>query len=124
MKKVSKKIPLSDRSRFRRKVRISFKVKGTPERPRLAVFKSNKAFYAQIVNDDAGSTLLSIASNDKASKGKFKYTKDGVKALGEALAKIAIEKKITKVVFDRAGNLYHGKIKSFADGAREGGLKF
>ena len=122
--KVSKRTPENLRNRLRRKKRISFKVKGTAERPRLAIFRSNTAFYAQIINDDNGKTLVSIATNSKDMKGKAKNTKDGVAALGEALAKQATSSKIDKVVFDRAGYLYHGKVKSFADGARKGGLKF
>ena len=124
MKKLSKKIPVSVRTRTRRKKRISFKVRGTSERPRLAVFRSNTAFYAQIINDDKGVTLISMATNSKDLKGKTKNTKDGVKALGEAIAKKAAAANVDKVVFDRAGYLYHGKVKAFADGAREGGLKF
>lgn len=124
MKKESKKTPDSLRKRLRRKKRISFSVKGTVERPRLAVFRSNKAFYAQIIDDDKGATLLSLATVSKDQKGKTKNTKEGVQALGEALAKKAVAANIEKVVFDRAGYLYHGKIKAFADGARAGGLKF
>jgi large subunit ribosomal protein L18 len=124
MKKISKKTPDSLRTRLRRKKRISFKVKGTAERPRLAVFRSNAAFYAQIIDDTKGNTLLALATNSKDMKGKVKNTKDGVTALGEAIAKKATAAKIEKVVFDRAGYLYHGKVKSFADGARKGGLKF
>lgn len=124
MKKVSKRIPETLRNRLRRKRRISFKVKGTAERPRLAIFRSNTAFYAQVINDDKGETLLFLATNAKDVKGKMKNTKEGIQALGEALAKKAISTKIDKVVFDRAGYLYHGKVKAFADGARAGGLKF
>ncbi len=124
MKKVSKKTPESLRNRLRRKKKISFKVKGTAERPRLAIFRSNTAFYAQIINDDAGKTLVAIATNSKELKGKTKNNKDGVTALGEALAKQAAGVKISAVIFDRAGYLYHGKVKAFADGARKGGLKF
>lgn len=122
MKKISKKVSASVRTRIRRKKRISFKVKGTAERPRLAVFRSNKAFYAQIIDDDKGQTLVSITTNSK--EGNSKNTKEGVKTLGSALAKKAAVAKIGNVVFDRAGYLYHGKVKAFADGAREGGLKF
>lgn len=122
--KVSKKTPENLRNRLRRKKRISFKVKGTAERPRLAVFRSNTAFYAQIINDDLGKTLVSLATNGKDQKGKAKNTKEGVAALGETLAKQALNAKIDKVVFDRAGYLYHGKVQAFADGARKGGLKF
>lgn len=122
--KVSKKTPENLRNRLRRKKRISFKVKGTAERPRLAVFRSNTAFYAQIINDELGNTLVSLATNSKDQKSKAKNTKEGVAALGEAIAKQAATSKIDKVVFDRAGYLYHGKVKAFADGARKGGLKF
>ncbi len=124
MKKQSKKTPESLRNRLRRKKRISFKVKGSAGRPRLAIFRSNTAFYAQIIDDDAGKTLLSVSSNEKETKGKVKNTKEGIQSLGESLAKKAIGAKIDKVVFDRAGYLYHGKVKAFADGARAGGLKF
>lgn len=124
MKKVSKNTPESLRNRLRRKRRISFKVKGTAERPRLAIFRSNKAIYAQIIDDDAGKTLFSLATSSKDLKGKTKNTKEGAQSLGEALAKKAMTSKIEQVVFDRAGYLYHGKVKAFADGARAGGLKF
>lgn len=123
MKKASKKISDSLRSRLRRKKRISFSVKGTAERPRLAIFRSNAAFYAQIIDDVKGHTILSVASNGKDQKD-VKNTKEGVAALGAALAKKAVASKIEAVVFDRAGYLYHGKVKAFADGARAGGLKF
>lgn len=124
MNKVSKKTPESLRNRLRRKRRISFKVKGTAERPRLAIFRSNKAIYAQVIDDDAGKTLFSLATSSKDLKGKVTNTKEGAQALGEAVAKRAATSKIEKVVFDRAGYLYHGKVKAFADGARAGGLKF
>ena len=124
MKKVSKKTAETLRNRLRRKRRISFAVKGTAERPRLAIFRSNKAFYAQVINDEAGQTLLSLGTNSKDVKGKMKNTKEGIQSLGEALAKQAASAKISKVVFDRAGYLYHGKVKAFAEGARAGGLKF
>lgn len=122
--KVSKKIPDFERRRLRRKKAISFSVKGTADRPRLAVFRSNKAFYAQIIDDSSGRTLVSAATNGKEFKGKLKNTKDGVAALGDAIAKLASKAKISAVVFDRNGYLYHGKVKAFADGARGGGLKF
>jgi large subunit ribosomal protein L18 len=99
-------------------------VKGTADRPRLAIFRSNKAFYAQVINDDEGKTLFSLGTNSKDVKGKLKNTKEGIQSLGETLAKKAVSAKIDKVVFDRAGYLYHGKVKAFAEGARAGGLKF
>ncbi len=122
--KVSKKIPDFERRRLRRKKAISYSVKGTAERPRLTVFRSNKAFYAQIIDDNAGRTLAFASTNSKEFKGKLKNTKEGVAALGEAMAKLASTSKIGAVVFDRNGYLYHGKVKAFADGARSGGLKF
>jgi large subunit ribosomal protein L18 len=124
VKKVSKKTPDALRNRLRRKARISYKVKGTAERPRLAIFRSNKAFYAQVINDETGKTLLFLSTTSKDVKGKVKNTKEGVQSLGETLAKKAVASKIEQVVFDRAGYLYHGKVKAFADGARAGGLKF
>jgi large subunit ribosomal protein L18 len=124
VKKVSKKVQESARKRLKRKRRISFKVKGSAERPRLAVFRSNKAFYAQIINDDKGVTILSLGTNSKDTKGKMTNTKEGIQSLGEAIAKKAAASKVNQVVFDRAGYLYHGKVKAFADGARAGGLKF
>ena len=97
------------------------KIKGTAERPRLAVFRSTQHIYAQIIDDTVGNTLVSASTLDVKVDG----TKtDAAKAVGEAVAKKALEKGIDKVVFDRGGNLYHGRIKALADGAREAGLEF
>jgi len=97
------------------------KIKGTAERPRLAVFRSTQHIYAQIIDDTVGNTLVSASTLDVKVDG----TKtDAAKAVGEAVAKKALEKGIDKVVFDRGGNLYHGRIKALADGAREAGLDF
>ena len=104
----------------RRHNRIRAKVSGTKEMPRLAVFRSNKAIYGQIIDDVSGTTLVSFSS-DKA-KGKT-FLEKSINA-GKEIAKLAVLKKINKIVFDRGGYLYTGKVKSFADGAREGGLKF
>lgn len=123
-KKVSKKIPAPLRRHFRRKQRVSFSVRGTAARPRLSVFRSNAAFYAQMIDDDKQSTLVAISLSDKEFKGKFKNTKEGIFSLGEAFAKKAKAAKLEATVFDRSGYLYHGKVKAFADGARAGGLKF
>ncbi|NUM89292.1 MAG: 50S ribosomal protein L18, partial [Bdellovibrionales bacterium] len=101
-------MPDFERRRLRRKKAISYSVRGTAARPRLAVFRSNKAFYAQIIDDDAGRTLAAVATNGKEFKGKLKNTKEGVAALGEAMAKLAAGAKIGAVVFDRNGYLYHG----------------
>lgn len=101
--------------------RMRFRITGTPERPRLAVFRSAKHIYAQIIDDTKGVTLVSASTLNVVSEG----TKtDASKAVGEAIAKKAIDAGITKVVFDRGGNIYHGRIKALAEGAREGGLDF
>ncbi len=102
------------------KARIRGKISGTAERPRLCVFRSNKQIYAQVIDDVAAKTLVSASS-----KGIEQGTKTEIAAqVGEAIAKKAIEAGITTVVFDRNGFLFHGRIKSLADGARKGGLKF
>jgi large subunit ribosomal protein L18 len=104
--------------------RIRKTIKGTVDRPRLSVFRSNKAFYAQIINDRTGVTLAAASSQAKDFPGANAPKVDKSKMVGEAIAKIAIAKGIESVVFDRSGYLYHGRVKAFAEGAREGGLKF
>ena len=121
-KKVTKRIPPNKRRLIRRKKRISFKVKGTAERPRMSVFRSNKALYVQIINDLVGKTLVSASTTSMEPVAK--NTKEGAAALGKHVASLAKKANISAVVFDRAGFLYHGKVKAVADGAREGGLKF
>jgi len=108
--------------RIRRRIRK--KISGTPERPRLSVFRSNKDIYVQIIDDTAGITLAAASSRDKdiAAKEGTKTEKAGM--VGEKIAKIALEKGIEKVVFDRGKHIYHGRIKALAEGARKGGLKF
>ncbi len=101
--------------RSKRKVRIRAKIVGTSTRPRLSVYRSNTALYAQVIDDTLGKTLVSHAVQGK--------TKTQGKLLGTEIAKKAKAKKITTVVFDRGGYRYHGAIKEVADGAREGGLK-
>lgn len=103
-----------------RHTRIRAKVSGTKARPRLTIFKSNKFMYAQLIDDEKGVTLL--AANSSKVKGK-NMTEKAIE-VGKHLAKAAIEKKIKKVVFDRGGYIYTGKVKALADGAREGGLEF
>ena len=106
--------------------RIRKHVSGTAERPRLVVFRSNRQIYAQVINDEAGVTLVAAASNDKVLAAECKG-KSGIEAaaiVGKAVAARAIEKGINEVAFDRGGYLYHGRVQSFADAAREGGLKF
>lgn len=104
----------------RRKARIRAKIHGTAERPRLAIFKSHKYLYAQLINDDKGVTVA--AADTRSAKGKTPVER--AKEVGIAIAKKAKEAKVTKAVFDRGGYLYIGKIKMVADAAREGGLEF
>ena len=106
--------------------RIRKKVAGTPERPRLAVFRSQTHIYAQVIDDDGGKTLASASSLDKDVKGEHKRGANvaAAKAVGKLIATRAKEKGIEAVVFDRGGFQYHGRIKALADAAREGGLKF
>ena len=106
--------------------RIRKHVNGTAERPRLVVFRSNKHIYAQVINDELGNTLVAAASNDKglALECKGKYGRDAAAIVGKAVAERALAKGISEVSFDRGGYLYHGRVKSLADAAREGGLKF
>jgi large subunit ribosomal protein L18 len=113
-------------ARKRRHKRIRKKVVGTAERPRFAIFRSSNHIYAQIINDDAGHTIISASTLDKelVSHEGHKGNKDAAKRVGEALARKALDKGVKKVVFDRGGFLYHGRVKSLADGAREGGLEF
>ena len=109
----------------KRRWRIRKKVKGTADRPRLCVRFTAKHIYAQAINDDAGSTLVFLGSLDpEFRKQKIAANLAGAKALGVAFATKAIAAGIASVVFDRSGAPYHGKVKTFADAAREGGLKF
>ena len=102
------------------KTRIRGKISGTAERPRMSVFRSNKAIYVQVIDDLSGTTLAAASS-----KGISEGTKVEIAAkVGEEIAKKAVEKGIAEVVFDRNGYLYHGRVKSLADAARKGGLKF
>ncbi len=112
--------------RVARHARIRKNLSGTPDMPRLCVFRSNKNIFAQIIDDVNGVTLASASTIDKELKADIKYggNKEAAKAVGEALAKRALEKGIDTVCFDRGGFLYHGRVKELADGAREAGLKF
>ncbi len=117
------KKPNSNAARLKRHARIRNKISGTADCPRLCVFRSEKHMYAQIIDDVAGVTLASASTMSKSFEGAT-ANKDAAKAVGLAVAKAAIEKGITKVVFDRSGYIYHGRVKELAEGAREGGLKF
>jgi large subunit ribosomal protein L18 len=109
--------------KIRRHKKIRMNMQGTKDRPRLFVFRSNQHIYAQLVDDDKAKVLMSASDKDlKVKKGDKKL--DMAKEVGKLIAKKAAESKIEKVVFDRGGVLFHGRIKALADGAREGGLKF
>ena len=112
--------------RVKRHKRVRKNLTGTPEKPRLVVFRSNKNISAQIIDDVAGHTLVSASSIYKELNSEIGYggNKEAAKNVGEALAKRALAKGIEVVAFDRGGFLYHGRVKELADGAREGGLKF
>ncbi len=112
--------------RLRRKLRVRKKVRGTEERPRLNVYRSLKHMYAQIIVDTRGETLVSASTLSRELRGKLKSTGnvEAAREVGRLIAKKALEKGIKKVVFDRNGFLYHGRVKAVAEGAREGGLEF
>ncbi|NQY28769.1 MAG: 50S ribosomal protein L18 [Flavobacteriaceae bacterium] len=115
-------------SKTERKARIHNRVRkivsGTSERPRLAIYRSNKEIYAQVIDDVTGKTIVASSSRDKGISTE-KATKSEIAALvGKAVAEKAIKAGVNTISFDRGGALYHGRIKSLADGAREGGLKF
>lgn len=115
-----------DIGRQRRKVRVRKKVRGTDQRPRICVFRSNKHIYAQVISDADGKTLASVSTLSEGLAEQVKGNKgvDAAKQVGAALAKVCKEKNITSVVFDRNGFIYHGRVKAVADGAREAGLDF
>ena len=111
------------KGREKHHLRIRKNIFGTPEMPRLSVYRSEKNIYAQIIDDLNGVTLVAASSLDKEFDAKGS-NKDGAKAVGELIAKRAIEKGVTKVVFDRGGYIYHGRVQKLAEGAREAGLQF
>ncbi len=117
------KRPDTKKARIRRHKRVRGKISGTADCPRLCVFRSTNNIYAQIIDDVNGVTLVSASSLDKSIDGNG-GNKEAAKAVGKLIAQRAAEKKITDVVFDRGGNIYHGRVKELAEGAREGGLNF
>ena len=121
IKKASK-----NKVRLRKHLRVRKKISGTPECPRLDVFRSAKHIYAQIIDDVNGVTLVAASTLDPAIKGSVAYTgnKEAAKAVGKLVGEKAIEKGIKEVVFDRGGYLYHGRVQELAEGAREAGLDF
>ena len=106
-----------------RQKRIRSKTKGTSEKPRLSVFRSNKSIYAQVIDDEKQKTIIGVSQKELSNKEKTTKT-DKARQLGLLIAKKAIQKKISEVVFDRGSYKYHGRVKAVAQGAREGGLKF
>ena len=110
-------------TRQRRHLRVRRKISGTPECPRLCVYRSNTNVYAQIIDDVAGNTLVSCSTLDKEIKTKH-ANKEAAKEVGTLIAKRATAKNITNVVFDRGGYIYHGVVKELAEAAREAGLEF
>ena len=109
--------------RARRHVRVRTKISGTPERPRLCMYRSNNNIFAQIIDDVNGVTLVSASTVDKSVKTKHSNI-EAAKEVGTLIAKRAAEKKIKTVVFDRGGYIYHGRIQELAEGARQSGLEF
>jgi len=115
------------KAREKRKKRVRRKVLGTAEKPRLSVFRSAKNIYAQIIDDTASNTLVQVSSISSDVKGDLDGkggNREGAKIIGKLIAERALEKGIKKVVFDRNGFLYHGRVKSLAESARENGLEF
>ncbi len=112
--------------RERRKLRIRRKINGTPERPRLSVFRSAKHIYAQVVDDVAGRTVAHASTLSREVRKEVAETSklDAAKRVGQAIAKLLLAKGIDKVIFDRSGYLYHGRVRALADAARAAGLKF
>ncbi|MGV6829367.1 MAG: 50S ribosomal protein L18 [Flavobacteriales bacterium] len=110
--------------RNRLRFRIRKTVSGNTTRPRLAVFRSNKEIYAQLIDDTAGTTLIAVSSRDKDVDVSKVNKVEAAKIVGKAIAEKALKAGFETITFDRGGYLYHGRIKSLAEGAREGGLKF
>ena len=113
-------------ARLKRKKRIRKKIFGTSERPRLSIFRSTRHIYAQIIEDTTGRTLVAASTVEKTvrERSKFEDKKSAANYIGKLLAQRAVEKGISKVIFDRNGFLYHGRVKALSAGAREGGLEF
>lgn len=115
-----------NKSRQKRHMRLRTKIQGTPDRPRLNVFRSSKHIYAQIIDDATGKTIVSASTVEKGVKADLENTSniDAAKRIGQLAAERALEKGISVVVFDRGGFIYHGRVKALAEAAREAGLKF
>jgi large subunit ribosomal protein L18 len=125
LKNKNKKLKPDKYKKLKRE-RLRGRLKGTIERPRLSVYRSNENLYAQIIDDTNSKTLISCSTLDRSIKLTFSTgrTCEASRLMGEKLAKLSLKKNITKIVFDRGPYLYHGRIKALADGARAGGLQF
>ena len=121
-----KRLKTARAARERRHLRVRKKIRGTPERPRLAVYRSLSHIYAQVIDDDAGRTLVAASDLEGTVRGEKngKSKTDVAKHVGELVGRRALEQGIKQVVFDRAGYRYHGRVKALAGGAREAGLTF
>lgn len=115
--------PDSKAARQKRHKRVRGKIVGTANRPRLSVFRSLSNIYAQVIDDSTGKTLVSASTVEKDFEGNG-GNKEAARKVGQTVAQRAVKAGITEVVFDRGGNIYHGRVKELAEGAREGGLKF
>lgn len=122
--KIRRRTGVKQTVRAKHKKRIRSRLWGTPERPRLCVYRSNRNIIAQLVDDTKGATLVSASTQEEELKGKAGVTLEGAKQVGGLIAKRAQAKNLSTIVFDRSGYVYHGRIKAVADAAREGGLKF
>jgi len=120
------KKPVKNVARLRKHIRVRKKVEGTPERPRLNVFRSLNHIYAQVIDDTTGNTIAAASTLDSALRGKLKSggNKEAAKEVGKLIAQKAMDKGVKQVVFDRGGYLYHGRVKELAEAAREAGLEF
>jgi large subunit ribosomal protein L18 len=112
-----------NRKRLKRKIHIRKYISGTAERPRMSVFRSNRALYIQVIDDGKGNTLASVSTLEKELRS-IKATLEGAGQVGEIMGKRLLEKNIKTVVFDRNGYLYHGLVKAMADGVRKAGIQF
>ena len=127
MSDITKRMKAKRERRERAHLRVRKSVRGSAERPRLSIYKSLRFIYAQVIDDDKGTTLVAASSADPALReqlGKSTASKAAAKAVGELVAERAKEQGVDKVVFDRGGYVYHGRVQALADGAREKGLQF
>ncbi len=122
--KIRRKTSEKLKVRMKRRSRIRARVEGTADRPRMSIFRSNRNMFVQLIDDVSSTTVVAASSLDDDFSSKSGTNIEGAKSLGALVAKRALAKKIDKVVFDRSGYLYHGRVKALADAAREGGLQF